>query len=83
MLEIKIDLIPFGDDDDAYTIERFYIVNEAHLGGSMRRYGVYFDDPRDVSGKERIRVAPRVAIVDHDRSKSAMLLVKLALEKLV
>ena len=80
MLKITVEVIPFGEDDQTETIQKFYIVNEGRVlsrendDSTLRIYGIFKDDPRTL-GK-------RVGQVLHFRDRGALELVRAAIEKI-
>lgn len=81
MLEVKIDLLPFGQDAGRATIDNLYIANLGLVGfddkdNKICRYGAWKTDPRVKRGKKRRD--PDV-VVDHTRANGAIYLVHLIL----
>lgn len=75
MLRVKIELVPFGDDNGAKTIHTLYIGN---MGGTPEtaNYDAWLDvDPRQVP-----RPAPHGEVRNYERAQGAPRLVRHALE---
>ena len=77
MLHVKVDLVPFGQEDGRRQILELYIANMGRISPIHYEYHVWTEDPR---GKE-LRPEPAVA-VDHSRDDGAWILVKKCIEAL-
>lgn len=74
MIHVKIDLVPFGQEEGRKTISDLFICNEGDGGGGWHMYGVYKKDPR--FKRESLATVP------HRREEGCDKLVALALTAL-
>lgn len=73
MLHIKIDLVPFGHEEDRYQLSELFIVNVGRVLEDRFEYKVYKKDPR-------FNKRNRAKVVVHDRKDGAEVLCKRALD---
>lgn len=80
MLRVKIEIVPFGEEEKAYTI---HTLNIGNMGPSMiegfHKYHAWLDD--DPRGKA-MRPEPH-AEVHHKREEGALVLAKKVLRKII
>jgi hypothetical protein len=77
MLHVKIDLVPFGQEEGRRQILDLYIANVGRISPIHHEYHVWCEDPRGVQP----RPEPLVS-VDHMRDDGAWILVKKCIEAL-
>lgn len=46
MLHVKIDIVPFGEEEGREQIKELYIANVGRVDGDVCKYDVYLKDPR-------------------------------------
>lgn len=78
MLHVKIDLVPFGQDNDRRQISEIYIGNVGYATKGKTKYHVYLEDPR----KGPVRQVIPDAVALHKREDGAEVLVMLAIKAL-
>ncbi len=78
MMRVKIEIVPYGEENKAYEIERLDIFNKGYVAktGSVCEYGVIHISDRNKAGMY-------TATLHHARSDGALVLLEKVLSKLV
>lgn len=79
MLEIKIDLVPFGQEEGRKQIHNLFIGNVGKAYGSTFKYKAWKRDPRFLKNDSE-KEKHCLATVLHDQNESAWMLLKEVLE---
>lgn len=77
MLHVKIDLVPFGQEDGRRQISEIFIGNFGKLQSGEYRYAVYRKDPRPNGDFDKFDV-----VVFHNREDGCEVLTMKAIKKL-
>jgi hypothetical protein len=79
VLEIKIDLVPMGQEEGRKQIENMFIANVGHAYGSTFKYKAWIRDPRFLKTPAQ-KEKHCIATVLHDQNESAWKLVQEVLD---